>query len=1797
MVAFLVNSVGGEIAGAMERPDPRFSVPGEVMPKNSGDLAIKDLHLPASLGEIKKLYTGTNGKTVINIQDSHCNYSCQKNINLIFDLLSKKTNVDTALIEGGAGEYDLSVFTDMKDPAIREKVADYFMKEGKMNGAEYFAVNNPGRVTLKGLEDEKAYRENLRIYRDNLPSKDKAERTLKGLSDALSVLRVSLYTPAAAAIDKAESCYSSGQMDIKEYVSRLAAFAKDAGITAEKYGNLDTFMRLVREEKEIDFVKAEKTRLEIIDDVMMSVSSGEAEKLTANMMLVNNGGMAQSEFYGYLFNKARTASIDVDSKYPDLMKYAPYAAKNESIDRGELIFEIENFTGELFYAACRTATERELFAASGNLSILKDLFNITLTRTHYGRFADDRKKFSAGYLGALILRASRECGVAVTLPPDINELDGYVDRMAGFYEASFKRDDFFVERIGECAGDKEVVIVVSGGFHAENMGALLKEKGYSYITVLPAFDPKEETPYFRLLSGGEVKEEKSVTEAISSIAISGMLSDFKDDPGYFYKNELMIRLREARESARPLIVNVCDKNWQLERKILFRVENGEYVREDFPAVFLKKQLVNPIRLELRVSRNNKILAMREMNGTYINDPGLDDGLSLRERGKKENHTTMPGHGNISRGDPLELYEKFLEQGDAKKLTIWQRIKIYFVVMGLKNRIDISGLDPDMKTFLKEKIDYTFRSAKFVTFRSVVLKDPDNALSPKGWLFGFNTLYEENEKEIGIKKINGYLNEKYPATIGFSEELLGFVGDAAVLQEYLFHEFLCPLMGHEKTRTIQEGLFPENYDGIIGDNIPGHKDGELSLVIQNIIWGICEITIKDRPVSNRQYIDDLDNFKRSSFLDDDYIGNLRFYEVHKKWTEFVKFASKLGQSRMFKQGRDVTLQMNDIIKKANEYVEAKMKWLAIMDPIWKTGSVLGDKRMEELSRDTQSEIRREAIEIVTAHKEFFRENPGYAFLLKDRAIIKAMAYIYSLAEDEREWDAVVWHDEKPFSGEIERIGGWEQSKLWQFLMIAKDVGRDLYEVAKYFTNVKWLGIVSAATLILFVLVSKIPALNIVLSPVPLAFLLGMKKGEIRWQHVFFALFLSAEMVYFAKMESGKFVDNAFCILMCVPFMFGYITLKELKRYLKSRCAAEGLNTAGVTPSGRDEDASPEYRGLSRDILTMVSQIIEIANKSGAAPWPGASKGGNRRGNIINELFGAITGEDLIPTSVRSPVLHDYSEMKEAIIDKLDYMCNEDKFGDEKLKDVYNVMVNHGEVRSDSDIYNALLTVARYVYDNGNESDVIDDDPKILWAIEEIVAEYFMDEDEWSLDIFRLMCARDRILHNIDADKGLFGKGDAKDYYALGRIRSALSDIEGAEGAFNLADMNSEGFEYALARGITAHCLRKWGNAQCAYEKCIKKLREKTEKTPVELWVLKLAQLLLQKAENFIGIDGVKYEDGSELDGAEVEIVGDNLETHDRFIDGMAECISPMSGGAGKDPADMFLADLFLEKKALTGEGERGPVAETKKIAGAKYVEDAGMKMFKELTASSCLKHPCVIGVVVKARPEDKVDEVLARDFVKVVESLGAKIEKKTLLAKGIAEYQTENVKYVVYVDDGTANGENISRLKEFKGVLEKNGASGNTVFSWILNKKSRAGNNEYSSCLGSLSEISYLMGLEGDYCPVSWQIIVAPLIVNLIDSKNELERNTGADAGWRKAQEERIDAIVKSIVNCVKLMTDENYGTFIKEVGGDLSKVLFHMTIKDLRRFMNGSLSLPLAIKSSVAIEECRKMDAKVLRAV
>ena len=70
---------------------------------------------PLSIGEVKDSFQGENGKTIIHIQDAHCNYSAQQYIYEIISHFSNEYNIELLCLEGGSGAYDLSVFTDIED--------------------------------------------------------------------------------------------------------------------------------------------------------------------------------------------------------------------------------------------------------------------------------------------------------------------------------------------------------------------------------------------------------------------------------------------------------------------------------------------------------------------------------------------------------------------------------------------------------------------------------------------------------------------------------------------------------------------------------------------------------------------------------------------------------------------------------------------------------------------------------------------------------------------------------------------------------------------------------------------------------------------------------------------------------------------------------------------------------------------------------------------------------------------------------------------------------------------------------------------------------------------------------------------------------------------------------------------------------------------------------------------------------------------------------------------------------------------------------------------------------------------------------------------------------------------------------------------------------------------------------------------------------------------------------------------------------------------------------------------------
>ena len=120
--------------------------------------------LPADLGRIEASWISpTASKVIYHIQDAHCNYFAQKKIAHIISYLNREYGINTVNLEGGSGLYDHSLFKNISSEKIREKVSDYFVMQGILSGAEYYAVNNEWKVNLWGIEDVALYKKNLDI--------------------------------------------------------------------------------------------------------------------------------------------------------------------------------------------------------------------------------------------------------------------------------------------------------------------------------------------------------------------------------------------------------------------------------------------------------------------------------------------------------------------------------------------------------------------------------------------------------------------------------------------------------------------------------------------------------------------------------------------------------------------------------------------------------------------------------------------------------------------------------------------------------------------------------------------------------------------------------------------------------------------------------------------------------------------------------------------------------------------------------------------------------------------------------------------------------------------------------------------------------------------------------------------------------------------------------------------------------------------------------------------------------------------------------------------------------------------------------------------------------------------------------------------------------------------------------------------------------------------------------------------------------------------------------------------------
>lgn len=508
-------------------------------------ITIKELNprtfaIPQSLGTVRDAWAPDpsvfrHGKTspiIIQIQDAHCNYSAQKKIFEIIEYINDNYGIDIVNLEGGAKGYDLSVFTSIADKDVRERTADYFVKDGLVNGAEYFAVNNPGKIALWGIEDPALYVDNLNVYRDFIPHKDEVETFLKSLSCVLTNLKIKIYSKELLEFDMKYSRYKADNMGFGEYLGYLLGAAKAKAIDIKPYHNIYLLNEAQQRESDIDFNKANNERDQLIDMLHKRLSKNAMEELVVKTVEFKAEKISQRDFYSYLIGKAKMSGI-VIKDLPEFAKYMAYIALYDMIDKMKVMDEVGALEDKIKEACFENEDQRDLERLSKNLVIMKNIFNISLTRDDYRYYKANEDAFDLSNYKRFIDANAPKYNITAKLDGNIADIDRYRDEISKFYEYSFKRDKAFMKNIKYAAGDgppKQASILVTGGFHTDNLCEAFRKEGISYISIIPNFrnDEDYKSPYLGLLAGKEggiVGQVRTVLASASNMQIASMLSE------------------------------------------------------------------------------------------------------------------------------------------------------------------------------------------------------------------------------------------------------------------------------------------------------------------------------------------------------------------------------------------------------------------------------------------------------------------------------------------------------------------------------------------------------------------------------------------------------------------------------------------------------------------------------------------------------------------------------------------------------------------------------------------------------------------------------------------------------------------------------------------------------------------------------------------------------------------------------------------------------------------------------------------------------------------------------------------------------------------------------------------------------------------------------------------------------------------------------------------------------------------------------------------------------------------------
>ncbi len=260
---------------------------------------------------------------------------------------------------------------------------------------------------------------------------------------------------------------------------------------------------------------------EMLDELKNGIYNGKLAGLDHKQQAFRQGNISLLKYAAHLYQYGRRQKLNLEA-YPNLKAYVSKRRHlfSVQVDGDGLFRELDRLDRVLRSGMYTDRAQEEMDVLQRRLDIMEKLLNISAAPEELARFRAAPEGFRARKFLDYIARHNGQGELRTDA--EVYVLDRYLEEAKEFYRAADERSLAFVENVlGRMEKhDTRIAMLVTGGFHTDEMASELKARGVSYVCVKPRIKHNDiANPYFDLLRNQRTPLEKLLAQNQNILAL------------------------------------------------------------------------------------------------------------------------------------------------------------------------------------------------------------------------------------------------------------------------------------------------------------------------------------------------------------------------------------------------------------------------------------------------------------------------------------------------------------------------------------------------------------------------------------------------------------------------------------------------------------------------------------------------------------------------------------------------------------------------------------------------------------------------------------------------------------------------------------------------------------------------------------------------------------------------------------------------------------------------------------------------------------------------------------------------------------------------------------------------------------------------------------------------------------------------------------------------------------------------------------------------------------------------------